>query len=504
MTSIDCFTVLWRLAEGEPKRDDVLDALLSGALDDALEAYRIGSDEEIAIASVDVEPQRIEPGQSVADATMVWAEAVAAAVTARITTGGPGVVRYPNRVAAVSDLVLSLTNGDSGRMWAWRRLGLPTGGSGSEIVCGGLIELAGQAPALVAALARVGRLPALVDLVGTAGVSRIAAAAWRALSADPITADAIMADCTTGSATADRIDVGSTTAGAIDADLPTREPIDAMAADSTGAEYIAAASDLQRATQPLQERVMTSPLARFACDATDPVLATALAALAVADAEPAIVSRGEGRPLVAALVTRRPVLDSSRIRQETDVSTSPTPSARPSSGETVGAESTSDSTIVDRRRHTTANAGVLFFLHVLDAPLESRWAYYHLAQELVARSSVEREPPAADDPALFVFCGLPPGSEPPEQEPGDPVDARADAVIAAVRDRLTGRDLALCDDTALLAAIVRRRGAVVADPGWIEVELDLDEVSVHLRAAGLDLDPGWLPELGCVVRFRYV
>ncbi|MDX8031396.1 hypothetical protein SK803_14300 [Lentzea sp. BCCO 10_0856] len=504
MTSIDCFTVRWRLAEGEPKRDDVLDALLSGALDDALEACRIGCDEEIAIASVDVEPQRIGTGQSVADAAVVWAEAVAAAVTARITTGGPGVVRYPNRVAAVSDLVLSLTNGDSARMWAWRRLGLPSGGSGSEIVCGGLIEVAGQAPALVAALARAGRLPALVDLVGTAGVSRIAAAAWRALSADPITADAMTADFTVGSTAADRIDADRPNVGPTYVDSPTGAPNDAVAADGTGHDHVAAASEPLRATELLQDRVMTSPLARFACEATDPVLATALAALAVADTEPAVVSRGEGGPLVAALVTGRPVLDSSRIRQETDVSASPAALALPSSGETAGAESTSDPTIVDRRRHTTANAGVLFVLHVLEDPLESRWAYYHLAQELVARSSMEGEPPATDDPALLVFCGLPPGSEPPEQQPDDPVEARADAVIAAVRDRLTGRDLALCDDTALLAAIVRRRGAVVADPGWIEVELDLDEVSVDLRAAGLDLDPGWLPELGCVVRFRYV
>jgi hypothetical protein len=56
----------------------------------------------------------------------------------------------------------------------------------------------------------------------------------------------------------------------------------------------------------------------------------------------------------------------------------------------------------------------------------------------------------------------------------------------------------------LLAAVVHRRAEIVADPGWIDVELDLDEVSVDLRAAGLDLDPGWLPTIGCVVRFRYV
>ena len=41
------------------------------------------------------------------------------------------------------------------------------------------------------------------------------------------------------------------------------------------------------------------------------------------------------------------------------------------------------------------------------------------------------------------------------------------------------------------------------EPGWVDVELDLEEVSTAVRRAGLDLDPGYLPWLGVVVRFRY-
>ena len=77
-------------------------------------------------------------------------------------------------------------------------------------------------------------------------------------------------------------------------------------------------------------------------------------------------------------------------------------------------------------------------------------------------------------------------------------------MLTGLRARLEGRELAAVPETALLAAVVYRRAEIVADPGWIDVELDLDEVSVDLRAAGLDLDPGWLPAIGCVVRFRYV
>jgi hypothetical protein len=50
---------------------------------------------------------------------------------------------------------------------------------------------------------------------------------------------------------------------------------------------------------------------------------------------------------------------------------------------------------------------------------------------------------------------------------------------------------------------VGRRGRIVAEPGWVEVMLDLNEIDVDIRVAGLDLDPGWVPWLGAAVRFRY-
>jgi hypothetical protein len=35
------------------------------------------------------------------------------------------------------------------------------------------------------------------------------------------------------------------------------------------------------------------------------------------------------------------------------------------------------------------------------------------------------------------------------------------------------------------------------------VRLSLDDVSTDVRRAALDLDPGWIPWLGVVVRFAY-
>jgi hypothetical protein len=36
------------------------------------------------------------------------------------------------------------------------------------------------------------------------------------------------------------------------------------------------------------------------------------------------------------------------------------------------------------------------------------------------------------------------------------------------------------------------------------MHLPADEVSIEIRRGGLDRDPGWVPWLGVVVRFRYV
>jgi hypothetical protein len=55
----------------------------------------------------------------------------------------------------------------------------------------------------------------------------------------------------------------------------------------------------------------------------------------------------------------------------------------------------------------------------------------------------------------------------------------------------------------VLQFVCQRRAAIVADPGWIEVRLSLDEVSTEIRRVGLDLDPDYVPWLGVVVRFVY-
>ena len=55
-----------------------------------------------------------------------------------------------------------------------------------------------------------------------------------------------------------------------------------------------------------------------------------------------------------------------------------------------------------------------------------------------------------------------------------------------------------------LPIICRRSGVISIEPGWIEVEFPLDAADTRLRRGAIDLDPGFVPWLGCTVRYRYV
>jgi hypothetical protein len=138
-----------------------------------------------------------------------------------------------------------------------------------------------------------------------------------------------------------------------------------------------------------------------------------------------------------------------------------------------------------------------------DRPL--RWALHQLGQRLV--------PIPATDPAALALAGIPPGaSRFADAELTDTEDIalaeHAGQWAGVTREVLRqaqhksqhGDDVA----TTTVWSLARRRGRIVADPGWLDVYLDLDTVDIAVRRAGLDLDPGWVSWLGTVVRFRYV
>jgi hypothetical protein len=116
-------------------------------------------------------------------------------------------------------------------------------------------------------------------------------------------------------------------------------------------------------------------------------------------------------------------------------------------------------------------------------------------------------PVEPSDPAALAFCGLGPDDPPPCQGEDPLTDAERTALEATaialseeLRTRLGRPEEAA---RAVLLETCRRDATIVADPAWLEVRYALEDVDVRVRRAGLDLDPGWLPWLGCVVRFVY-
>jgi hypothetical protein len=59
------------------------------------------------------------------------------------------------------------------------------------------------------------------------------------------------------------------------------------------------------------------------------------------------------------------------------------------------------------------------------------------------------------------------------------------------------------DNSDLFTNLCRRKARIEAQPGWVNVFYELDSVDTTVRAAGLDLNPDYLPWLAYVVKFYY-
>ena len=160
-------------------------------------------------------------------------------------------------------------------------------------------------------------------------------------------------------------------------------------------------------------------------------------------------------------------------------------------------------------RGRTEHGGLLFLVPVLPlcgalALLQDAavWRAGSLPQAL-HRLALQLGPQAQDDAAALAFCGLLPDSPPPRHlQTTAAQDAALDCAQRLILDHLAER-VPDWRGPALLTRLVRRAAVVSGDPGWIDIRFELRNVSLELRRAALDLDPGFVPWLGVVLRFRY-
>jgi hypothetical protein len=489
-----------------------------------------------------------------------WADAIAACVR-ELVPDGTRVVHYPNRAHAVHDLVDSLPQRVAEHRWAWRQLGLlaeqdPNPEEQPDQV---LVAVARREPALVlASLAQValrGRLPALHRVLGEAGWVALAGAVeggsgtWRA---DPRPADLPPAwhgvdpwaapEMTPPRlapevrARAEAVLADSKVARAVIGSgiVASEATIVAWAALSV-AEVDPHGPALRRAVSHLLRRRLLSPVALALPDVEQsearPPLHEVVAApdgaliprpggtapAEVGEATQAGPSDAIEPQLVPAPEAERPVGDSvDRTSIPATIAEDPSrtldrPVADPASEPEEEAY---------REGRATEWAGLLFLLNTADlaeipddldvdprlAARSLRWSLHQLAQRLV--------PVMPTDPAALALAGLVADRDRTAVPFGDPPTAQEDMALAEHADRWAEQTrIVLLASVAAAGAggpaptlwsVTRRPGRIVADPGWLEVHLDLDTVDVHVRRAGLDVDLGWVPWLGTVVRFRYV
>jgi hypothetical protein len=51
--------------------------------------------------------------------------------------------------------------------------------------------------------------------------------------------------------------------------------------------------------------------------------------------------------------------------------------------------------------------------------------------------------------------------------------------------------------------LIRRYGRIAVTPAHVEVSFSLETHPIEIRMAGLDRDPGWIPEAGRHVAFHF-
>ncbi|MFN7937153.1 MAG: hypothetical protein U0R19_27765 [Bryobacteraceae bacterium] len=156
----------------------------------------------------------------------------------------------------------------------------------------------------------------------------------------------------------------------------------------------------------------------------------------------------------------------------------------------------------------TGLAGVFFLINPLahlgllgiEQP-DSSWSATGWEQlELAARYFALRE--HAGDPlwaALATLAGRDAGDALPVPKSPQPVDHPLQRLAEEV-----SRMISIVEPECVSQCVLQRSGRLFLTSSHVDVVMPLADVSLRIRKAGLDFDPGWVPALGRVVQFHYI
>lgn len=517
------FHALHRVADDDGRRlaAAAQAQLLDGELEAALQ--RVAPADDVVLVRRLSLRIRLSAAHSDHDNARAWGDALALDLERVLRQGSPHeVLRFARRQQALAAFVEDLLQQRSARDWAWQRLGLlpPTRSSPGprqrrEALMRLLADDEAGVPLLRVLLQEAVWEPLLAGLeeAELRGLVLAVAARLAGYQARDFQASCRAAESGTPEAAQAGIEAGSESPGWL---APTRRAaphgsralwalrLAVMLAQPWRARQGAAAVD--RAVAPwlnAAKALAPAPAAGISPRPASPSPAVRQPSQDAGGAagEPASRAAGPvGRPLPAAQRTLAPAAARPAGVRFGEVSSSPAPERAGWRGSTEAEQ--------PQRVGFTAFGGLLLLLPALPlcgalALLEdvAVWPEQDLPGALHALA-LRLWPMAADDPAALAFCGRGPKAAPPLP---DLTPAQACALDAALERLLAHLAERLPDwrGPALLARVVVRPAWVVADPGWIDLVFPLREVSVELRRAALDLDPGFLPWLGVVLRYRY-
>ena len=524
-------------AEDEARVHALLDSLTGRHLDEALARAPVPAG-YWCLRRLHVS-LRLDPAP--ADGTLArrWAQAVTDALLAGLSGAGPDVAYFPRPADAVIDLVAALALGRPDREWAWRAAGALTDADPDPAAqpAAAVLAVLRRQPALAghalsAATVRAG-LPAVHRLLGGGGWRRAAALVLTASGHSPdrwLAADAAPPDSTATARTAPVV------AGIVDRSpfvaAWRRSRLRQTAATARAWALLAAAE----AEPSLLRRPDAAAVLALLPVAADPETAPRPAPAAHDDTTYDDTASEDTAPGPEPILVDRPLWtdqqqpaaghhdDAPPVSTGTDALPAPAPRDvvaddvrlaaavtpdRPDGGQPRAAEPTEPA----RTAVPTAWGGLVHLLATADAagiPDElftdpelggrpASWSLFHLYRLLTGDA-----PDSLGDPAVRALAGLPPAADPPEPPPSTGQRARLDRHAdrwARITAERIGADRE--DPRALVARITARAGAVESVPGWTEVRLQLADVDIAVRRAGLDLDPGFVPWLGAVVLIRY-
>lgn len=559
--TIQTFETQYRLAPWarvEQRRlDQVRTIVLDNAFAWALDQVGIREEAELCIRKLFV-PVRLSLYRSDESIVATWSAALGQEIVRAIGGGSTAnVVVYHSRRQALMDLAVGVARRDLSRAWAWRQLGLwrasDVAGESeavAELVCA-LRGTPGLVVPILSALARAGLLQRIASRLTATQWEQLARAALSEAGAEHLLDEGGEVPSNRAQREAQRVRKDSlvlqvvnpgalsgakrrmrravAALGVMDADpsllrTATAQTLVGIIADAITDSITSAGSEIVDASTAEFEQAdvvapppfnSTDPAARDASEVTAGNASDATARHAELSApDSSAFARAMAEEPFAVSPPTAPGIEKPAAGRAVRIPEAKRKGDIQVELDSVGKRNIEETEPLDlRRRGFTQFGGLLFLLAVIEdlklpeqimahALLGTRpflWVMHQLALSLAIEE--------AQDPAALAFAGLPPGAKPPseEEEAPNPEEARAlntfvAQIVARLRLLLEYEDES---ETSLLEFVCLRRAEIVADPGWIEVRLSLDEVATEIRRAGLDLNPGYVPWLGVVVVFIY-